>query len=124
MVNPLFVLLDDSESSRNHLAWVADWMIMSTYSTWLLFLRETSSIEYYFKDVQVSIDSTFLVSQPISSSEEQVMCVYRVEISDLQVRKFATWRSETGLAEITSILDEKAKNFHGKIMRIVFYDVN
>lgn len=123
-VNPLFVLLHDNEISQQHLTWVSEWMVMSTYSTWLLFIEETTSIESFFKDVYVSIDSNFIVSQQkLNSSEEEVTCVYHIEKSDLQVKKFASLTEQSGLAEFTQVLDEKAKNFYGKVMKICFYEV-
>lgn len=125
MVNPLFVLLDDNEILRGHLVSVSEWMIMSVYSTWLFFIRENTLIESYFKDVYVSIDSTFLVSQKsIAPSKEVIKCIYRVEIADLQIKSFASWTQGTGLSEMTDVSDHKAKNFHGKIVKIGFYDVS
>lgn len=95
---------------------------MSTYSTWLVFIKETTTIESFFKGVNVSIDSTFLVAQPMfSSTRREIKCVYRIEMSDLQMKKFATWTRGSGLEEFTNILDDKIKDFHGKIMRIGVY---
>lgn len=127
-VNPFFVLLHDNEILRKHLAWVSEWMIMSTYSTWLLFTRNATSIDTYFKDVVVSIDSNFLVSVSQSQgwtipSEEQVMSIYHVERSDLQIKNFASWSRKTGLAGISKVLNEKANNFLGKTMRVGLCDV-
>lgn len=124
MVNPLFILLNDSESLREHLARVSQWIVMSSFSTWLLFIQETTSIETFFENIHVSIDSTFLVTQQsIASSREEISCIYRIEMFDLQIRRFAFWSRETGLAGISKALDEKARDFNGKIMRIGFYDV-
>lgn len=123
-MNPLFVLLDDTEIIRKHLSWVSQWMVMSTYSTWLLFIHRTTSIESYFKNVHVSIDSTFLVSQQvIASSEEQIMCIYSIEKSISQVKKFTSWTKKAGLTEVTNVLNKKATDFYGKVINIGFHDV-
>lgn len=124
VVNPLFVLLDDSKIMEDHLAWVSQWMIMSTYSTWLLFMREITSIEGYFKNVHVSIDSRLLVSQQLSAtSEEQIVCIYRIEMTDLRQEMFAFWKTKIGLVNLTKVFDEKTKDFKGKMMRFGFVDV-
>lgn len=125
MVNPLFVLLDDTQISREHLVRVSRWIVMSLYSTWLLFVQKTTSIESYFKDVYVSIDSKFFVSQQSNAlSQEEIKCIYHIEMSDLQIEKFASWTEASGLAELTNVLNHKAKDFHGKIIRIGVYDVS
>lgn len=117
--------MNDSETLRDHLVWVSKWMIMSTYSTWLLFIQETTSIESFLEGVNVSIGSTFLVSQQfIASSKEEIKCIYRIEISDLQIKQFATWTKGSRLAEFTNVFDEKNKNFEGKIMNIGIYQVS
>lgn len=51
------------------------------------------------------------------------MCVFCIERSDVQIRKFASWTNEMGLVGFTKVLDEKTRNFHGKVMKIGFYDV-
>lgn len=124
MVNPLFVLMDDSQILREYLVSVSGWIVMSSYSTWLLFVQETTSIESYLKDVYVSIDSKFFVSQQLNAlSQEDIKCIYRIGVSDLQIKKFASWTRENGLAGVTNVLEHKITDFRGKIIRIGVYDV-
>lgn len=95
---------------------------MSTYSTWLLFMKEATSVQSFFQDIYLAVDSTFLISKPtFGSLKEEIMCIYRIEISDLQIEKFASWTKEAGIAEPTNVLHEKTKDFKGKIMRIGIY---
>jgi len=97
---------------------------MSQNARWLLFLPETSSIEYVFRETNIPVDCEFLVAQHrgrvVKLSE-----VYRIHATfPLEIHDVGNWSLADGLQWTSGHILQRRGNLRGLLFAATFATVS
>ena len=95
------------------------------YPTWLIFFRETTSIDNFFRQIYVPFDCIFLVAQKGKNDNEATLTeVYQIE-KEKELRKaiFGYWNLGTGVITPKLGLYQRRADLFGQNIRVTSIQV-
>ncbi|KAK2579344.1 hypothetical protein KPH14_008295 [Odynerus spinipes] len=113
---PLFVLLNDYNNTRDELTHqVSAWLAME-YPTWLLFFRNDTRMEDFFRNIYVPFDCKLMVTRDRGNGTgETIVEVYQIDKeSEIRVMHFGFWNKTAGFKGPTTGLYQRRNNLHGR----------
>jgi hypothetical protein len=96
----------------------------SSRAIWLLFLDTNMSLEQFFTDINIPLDTQFLVAQHQSDHVVVLTEVYRVSPTlPLQTYRFGNWTAGGGLTWPSQGLYTRRKNLNGLTIQATYLNV-
>lgn len=99
--------------------------IWMSKSIWLIFFSNTTTVDNYFKSVNLPFDCAVLASMVNEETlGESLTEVHRLDkSSDMRSSIFAYWDEETGLQTTSDSLYWRRNSLEGKILNVLTLDV-
>ncbi|XP_047366950.1 probable glutamate receptor isoform X1 [Vespa velutina] len=116
---PLFVLLNDYNDTRDELArQVSTWLAME-YPTWLLFFRNETQIEMFFRNIYIPFNCQLMITRN-NKNDEMIFEVYQIDKqSKIRIMNFGSWDRINGFKGPTLGLYQRRNDLHGHNIRVV-----
>lgn len=96
------------------------------YPTWLIFFRENTTIDYFFRKIYVPFDCIFLVAQRGENDDEATLTeVYQIE-KEKELRRsiFGYWDLKTGVTTPKLSLYQRRGDLFGQNIRVTSIQVH
>lgn len=96
------------------------------YPTWLIFFRNTTTINHFFDNIYVPFDCKFMVVREDESDTNQEIITEIYQINrDKEIRqaRFGTWNLLTGIKTPRLGLYQRRNNLFGQIIRVTSINV-
>lgn len=104
---------------------IASWITMA-YPTWVIFFKNTTSINEFFAEVFIPFDCIFLVVQQSEDElTENIYEIYQIKKSPEKIIvPFGTWSFEMGLQNTKLSLYQRRSDLFGHEVRVIAIHVS